>query len=172
MNENNSDLKINLVPFVLIAVAVTVFVYAGSMWNKERTKQKLVKMMVTSERIYSARKDQILSVLEKGDLASQSALIKEINIPEKGIYQVNFLLKDKDTYVLVGQYSERRNINSVELELLKSILSEEKSVSTDKDVFSKYDWVEDKIYTFTPIKNKSGSLVGYFVLGVSRRQDL
>lgn len=172
MKENNSDLKINLVPFLVIALVVTAFVYAGSMWNKERTKQKLVKMSVTSERIYTARQDQILTVLEKGDFASQSALIKEINIPEKGIYQVNLLLKDKDTYVLVGQYSERRNLNNVELELLKSLLSADKSVSTDKDVFSKYDWVEDRIYTFTPMKNKSGGLVGYFVLGVSRRQDL
>ena len=151
---------------------MTAFVYAGSLWNIERTKQKLTKMTVASERIYSARREQILNVLEKNDTASQSALIKEINIPEKGIYQVNLLLKEKDTYVLVGQYSERRNLNNVELELLKPLLADDKSVSIDKDVFSKYDWVEDRIYTFTPIKNKSGSLVGYFVLGVSRRQDL
>ncbi len=172
MKENNSQLKINLGPLLLVSVLLVAFIFAGSLWNKERTKQKLAKMVISSERIYLTRKDQILKVLGQDDSASESALMREINAPEKGIYQISLLIKKDGSYRLVETYGSRRELSSTELDKILGLLSNDKSVATDKDVFAKQEWVEEKVYVFTPIKNKTDDLVGYFVVGVSRKQDL
>ncbi len=172
MKENNSQLKISLWPLVLVAALLVVFVFAGSLWNKERTKQKIGKMVTASERIYSVRKDNLLKVLELKDSASESALIREINLPEKGIYQISLLVKKGESYRIIGHYGESRDINSTELNKLTGLLLKDKSVTADVDVFAKQEWIEDRIYVFTPMKNKLDELVGYFVVGVNRKQDL
>lgn len=172
MKENNSQLKINLGPLLLVVVLLIAFVFVGSLWNKERTRQKLGKMVATSERIYSVRGDSILEVLKRNDSASESSLLREINAPEKGVYQISLLVKNGKSYRLVESYGGRRELSSTELDKILGLLSKDKSVTTDQDVFARQEWVEDKIYVFTPIKNKTDELIGYFVVGVNRKQDI
>ncbi len=172
MKENNSQLKINLGSLLLVVVLLIAFVFAGSVWNKERTRQKLGKMVMTSERIYSARKDSILEVLKRNDSASESSLIREINAPEKGIYQIGLLVKKEQSYRLVESYGGRRELSSTELDKIIGLLSKDKSIATEQDVFARQGWMEDRIYVFTPIKNITDELVGYFVVGVNRKQDI
>ena len=172
MKENNSQIKINLFSLLVVFFLLAAFVFVGSLLNKEMTKIKLMKMVVTSERIYSGRREDILEVLKRNDSASESALIREINAPEKGVYQISLLIKKDNSYRLVGYYGDRRDLSSTEMDKLNSLLLKDGVVKTQEDVFAKQEWVEDKIYVFTPIKNKSDELIGYLVVGVNRKQDI
>lgn len=172
MKENNSHLKISVWPFLFVFVLLFLSVLGGSRWNKIRIEKKLLKIEATIERIYTARKEEIIATVMSDNSASQSALLNQINAPEKGINVLNFLLLKGGQYRFISQYFGNRNLNVGEIENLEKILNEDKSVSTDEDLFLRARWEDEKLYAFTPIKDKNGSLIGYLMLSVGKKQNL
>ncbi len=172
MAENNSYIKINIWQLLVVALLVTLTVLGGSWWNRRRLDEKLVRIKASVERIYQARKDEIIKAIKTGEKVSEINLLRQINEPEKGILSINFLIIEGDGYRLVSDMYTDGKLNSDKTSYLRQILADDKSVATDVDVFPRQQWEGEKVYAFTPILGYDGKLLGYMVLGINRKQNI
>lgn len=171
MTNDKSYLKINFLPLIVISLLILVSILGASFWNEARTESKLARIQEHTERIYEAHKDEFVTAIKSTERNSYGYFINQVNVPERGIYNVSILIKDDK-----GNYSIRNSWSTegVDVEVanrLNSILSNEKAISTSEDIFANDPNEEGKLSAFTPIK-EGGKVIGFVMVSVRKDQDL
>ncbi len=172
MTNKKSDVSISFFHLIVVAVIITATVITASFWNQYRTQTKLSKMMVQSEKIYTAHQEEFVKAIKENNRPSYAKFLNEINTPEKGIYQISILTRDSSgVYHLENSWSEMTP-NIDEVVKLNLILSDQKSVSTSQKLSLNTYGPDDNLFTFTPIKDDKGIVIGFVVVSVRRNQNI
>jgi hypothetical protein len=171
MKNKRSYININFLHIIFSAVAIVVFLMLGSFWNHFRTQQKLSKLESHVERVYRAHEAGFATTIKTNTRVSYASFLNEVNLPEKGIYYINILIKDdKGAYKVQDRYSEL-SLTLEEMNTLNTILSEDQTTSTDHNFNFKTYSSGNSLFAFTPIKD-NGALIGYVVLSVRKNQNI
>ncbi len=167
--ENN--IRIPLLPIVIIISVLTFIVGLGFFWDLSRTDKKLAELKSHAQDIYTAHQKDIIKIaLDDKSVLSSSGTLRDINRPENNLRTVYIIRKKGDKWEIVNQWNSDIAIDDMEAKNLSKETNPNETTATANEVIkpgNRTSWEHYQLTAFVPIKS-GDELVGYLVVTRSK----
>lgn len=167
----SESIKIQFLPILGIFLFVFLFVVAGFVWNGARLSQKLTTLETHTADIYKANASEFISLASSDDLEQIKNVLKNINEPEQGIYQIDLIVKKDNKWIYYNNYGQKQTIVSdSQMQKISDSIHLSSSGRLKEDLFRSL-YFDEGIYGINTIE-KDGQIIGYVLVRLAKNKNI